>query len=629
MDTQWRAAVACGALRPADVHLARRLAALAGEREPLVLLAAALASSRAGEGDVCLELAAAGDLPVFRHPALKGRFALPAPAVWSRALRASPLVAPPGAHAPLILDEADRLYLARFWQYEHDLAAGLRTRLGCWVPQVDRARLRAGLARLFPAPAAGASATDWQRVAAAVAVLRPLCVISGGPGTGKTHTVVAVLALLHDQADGRPLRVALAAPTGKAAARLTEVIRAARHDPRLPPAAAALFPEGAVTIHRLLGVRAGRASPRHGPQDPLPVDALVIDEVSMVDLPLMARVVAALPAHARLILLGDRDQLASVEPGRVLGDIAGTGTGAAPAYSAALGAALAEVGAAVLPPDRPGAGARVGAGDGDHVVVLRRSWRFGPDSGIGALAAAVNAGDATACQAVLADPARADVRWLPPDAEVLEQEVVSRFVAQFRQVLAAPGPAAALRELERVRVLVARRDGPWGVAAVNARLEQALERAGLIHRAAGELYAGRPVMVTKNDHQLRLYNGDVGLLLPDPDSGALRAWFAGAGAAEAQVRRVLPARLPPHETAYALTVHKSQGSEFDTVILLLPPAPGRGVTRELVYTGVTRARRQVLLLSTPAALAAALARTLVRTTGLRAALWGDGRGATG
>ncbi len=601
-----QAAVGLGVLRAVDYHFARRMVTLAGDDDPHLLLGAALASYRVGEGDVCVDLNGCGEFRLFQAEGLAQRIALPPADEWSRSLRRWPVVGRPGARAPLILDDQGRLYLGRYWHFEQVLAESLSKRVQTWSPKVDRERLRQGLDRLFPAT----EQIDWQHIATAMAVLRPFCVISGGPGTGKTRTVTSILALLTEQADGVQPRIALAAPTGKAAARLTESIRAAKVSLSLGQEVAERIPEEAVTLHRLLGFRPGRANPRHGPDNPLHLDVLVVDEASMVDLPMMARLLQALSERTRLILLGDKDQLSSVEAGMVLGDICGRGR--AIGYSVDLGEALKEVAGVDLEP-----ATETGPAIADHIVILKKSWRFGENSGIGALAKAVNRGDKEQVASVMADGAYPDVELHEPSKEALGRLLEKMVIPAFREVVINHEPESALQAINLLRVLCAVREGPYGVRTVNQRIEQALENESLIRRT-GEIYAGRPVMVTTNDHAQRLYNGDVGLILPDPASrGALRVFFETTEG----VRRILPSRLPPHETVYAMTVHKSQGSEFDEVLLILPEAESRVVTRELVYTGITRAKQKVTLLAGRERLADAIDNPVRRSTGLYNTLW--------
>jgi exodeoxyribonuclease V alpha subunit len=532
-----------------------------------------------------------------------------------------------------VLDEAGRLYLYRYWAYQEALARGLLGRAS-WTDtarQLDgtsaAARgLRERLDALFPRSTALAPGEiDGQRVAASVALLRRLCVVSGGPGTGKTTTVTKILALLVESAAERTPRIELAAPTGKAAARMVEAIRQAKTRLGLEERVAAAIPDDAKTLHRLLGYRRGRVSFRHGPEHPLPVDVLVVDEASMVDLALMAKLVAALPPAARLLLVGDRDQLASVEAGAVLGDIgAGPVTRFSPAMAERIesltGESVERVG-----PSAASAGGSAGdvamGGDGapailDSVVLLTRSYRFGPKSGIGAAAAAVNAGDAERLLAVLGDDRYPDVR-LETHASLVAS-IRNGSLAGLGPYLAADDPLEALAAFDRFRVLSAHRTGPFGVGAMNATIESLLAEAGRI-RPRGPWYRGRPVLVTENDYGLRLFNGDVGITWPDPDRpGAFRVVFASDGG----VRHVAPARLPAHETAFAMTVHKSQGSEFDDVLLVLPAEVSGVLTRELIYTGLTRARRRVEVVGGAEILRAGVASTVQRSSGLRDALWG-------
>jgi exodeoxyribonuclease V alpha subunit len=582
-----------GHLTALDLQFARFLARAAGDASPELLLGACLASRHTGAGHVCVDLRAVAGRPVVEDVADSP--IAPALDRWMAILRDSPVVATPGTRRPLVLDGAGRLYLHRYWAYEDRLARQLLARAAATVDDVDERRLTADLARLFPA-----SGVDWQRIAAATAVLRRLCVVSGGPGTGKTTTVVRILALLRAQ---RPeARIALAAPTGKAAARLQDAIR-------LTAASLAIadLPAEASTVHRLLGSRPDGTF-RHDARTPLPFDVVVVDEASMVDLALMAKLVDALPPSARLVLLGDRDQLASVEAGAVLGDVCGD----APGFSEAFGRRVAAVTGAPVP---AGAGAATSPLR-DVVVLLRESHRFSAESAIGRVAAAINRGDGADALALLQRGAD-DVGWrtLASPAELdaaLDETVVAELDAVCTLVAHGGSPAAVLEALGRFRILCAHRTGPAGVDATNRLVEQHLAATGRLTPRA-TWYPGRPVMITRNDYAQSLWNGDVGVTLPDR-GGTLRVWFEGD-------RTVSPARLPAHETVWAMTVHKSQGSEFDRVVLVLPPRASRVTTRELLYTGLTRARRHVAVWGTDAVFTTAVATRLERASGLRDALW--------
>ncbi|GAB6043930.1 exodeoxyribonuclease V subunit alpha [Endothiovibrio diazotrophicus] len=638
--------LARGVIRDLDLHFARLMGRLAVEESDHLLLAAALASQAAGEGHVCLELARVADGPLW-----EGGEHAPPLTVWREALRGSGLVGGPDASepCPLILED-DRLYLARYHFFETRLATALAARAD-WIEGIDEGRLRAGLARLFPAapvlspvvppvvppapcgrgqlglfdePAAPTPdrqpdwQPDWQRLAAALAVLRRFAVISGGPGTGKTRTVTSILALLAEQG---VTRIALAAPTGKAAARLSESIKQAKVSLPLGDGLRTAIPEEAVTLHRLLGVRPGRARPRHHADNPLHLELLVVDEASMVDLPLMARLLDALPATCRLILLGDRDQLASVEAGAVLGDICGEDGGeGGSGWSAAATARLVRV------TDTPPAVGGRAPPIADSIAILRRSYRFGGDSGIGELARAVNAGDGGHARELLAVGRFDDLALHPADEREVAGLIARRAVEHYRPFLEAATPQEALAAFDRYRILCALREGPFGVVRANEGAERALCAAGLIpRRERGDLpwYPGRPILVGHNDYALGLFNGDIGLILPDPQAdGALRAFFPPVGGADGALRRLHPNRLPEVETVYAMTVHKSQGSEFDRLLLILPPAENPLATRELLYTGITRARRAVELCAAPNVLEQVARRRVYRTSGLRARLWG-------
>lgn len=591
MDARLLGLLQSGALRPLDAHFADLLLRHAARPSPQLALAAALASRHAGDGHVCLPLArVAGQAPFEASP-----WRAPALADWRDALLGSGVVGEPGASMPLILDAAGRLYLERLWRDEDLVARDLAARAAPRA-QVEPAALAAPLRRLFPG---GDPGTVGQRRAAAVAALHGLGILCGGPGTGKTHTVARLLALLVELAGDRPLRVALAAPTGKAAQRLAESLRKSA---QVLPAGFKL-PDTVPTLHRLLGLRPD-GSARHDADHPLACDLLLIDEASMVDLPLLARTLRALPATARLILLGDPNQLASVEAGAVLGELC-TGAGG---YSAAGAERIEAATGDAAPGGGPG-------GMGDAIAMLGHSYRFEGGGAIGRLAAAVNAGDADAALALLR--AGGAVRFEAIDTPAALGARLAAQVALALQPLfensgdAAVEPAAALARLGAFQVLTALRDGPFGVAGVNAAIERALHRRGLIRGQAAN-YPGRPLLITRNDYGLGLFNGDLGLLLPDA-TGVLRAWFA---APDGGPRALTPTRLPAHEAAYALTVHKSQGSEFDRLLLVLPPQPNPLLTRELIYTALTRARDGVTVWGAEATLAAAIGRRLERDSGL-------------
>ncbi len=448
-----------------------------------------------------------------------------------------------------------------------------------------------------------------------MALLNRLTVISGGPGTGKTTTVTKLLALLVEAARPRGPRIVLAAPTGKAAARLSDAIKSARQRLECSDEVREAIAAEASTIHRLLGVIPGRTGFRHDARNPLHLDVLVVDEASMVDVPLMARLLAALPPHARLILLGDKDQLASVEAGSVLGDICNRGE--APGFSPERRGQLEALG---LPLDA-GEGNNTLPPMADSLVVLTRSYRFGAASGIGNLARAVNRGDGAEGQRICADAAYPDATWLEVRATDLAAHIGERALEAYTPYLQLQDdPAAALEAFNRFRLLCALREGPFGVAQVNRAVEQALQQRGHI-RPSETFYAGRPIMITRNDHALRLYNGDIGLILPDPESGGrLRAFFPTS---DGSLRRLLLSRLPAHETVYAMTIHKSQGSEFDHCVVILPDTDIPILTRELIYTGITRARERVELWGRADLFAGATRRRIERSSGLREALWGE------
>ena len=504
------------------------------------------------------------------------------------------------------------LYLYRYWNYEKRLAASLRARGSSGGATVDESLLKDSLRRLFPGD--DPKETDWQKVAAYASVVKNFCVISGGPGTGKTFAVAKILALLLEQSKTRHLRIALAAPTGKAAARLKEAIQNAKEKLACPEEIKAAIPEEASTIHRLLRSIPGSPYFQHNEKNPLPADVVVVDEASMVDLALLSKLAAAVPTSARLILLGDKDQLASVEAGAVLGDICDTGH--IHNFSTQFCRDLKTIAGEEVEASPDG---RDELAMQDCIVQLKKSYRFGEDSGIGAASQAVNDGDSGLALGLLKSGGYKDIQWQElPRPEALSRALRKDIIAGFSPYLKATEPEKAFDLFNRFRILCALREGPFGVYTLNLLAEQVLRKEGLI-KQEGRWYFGRPLIITRNDYNLKLFNGDVGIILPDSESSREpRAYFPSE---EGTIRKFPPLRLPEHETVYAVTVHKSQGSEFNNVLLLLPDAEAPVLTRELIYTGITRAREKVTVWAKEEVFRTAISRRIERTSGLRDALW--------
>lgn len=665
-----------GLLRHIDSAFAAQVLRLdAGAAAPL-LVAAAILAHMEGRGHTCLAVAELCQPPValLGWPAaaadgaqgLKAMWAhLPSTlADWQAALQADlqghrssvgvRLADAPDQGQPLVLGgsaDAPLLYLRRYAGYEQRVGQSLLQRASEPLA-VPEAAAREWLDRFFAPNTEESAATDWQKVACAVALRARLSVITGGPGTGKTYTAARLLALLLAlHPDGSPLRVALAAPTGKAAARLKQSIDDALT--RLPvPADAGLDLSALIarmgparTLHSLLGARPDTRQFRHHAANPLDVDVLIVDEASMVHLEMMDALLQALPPTARLVLLGDKDQLASVEAGAVLGDLCQDA--AAGRYSAAtaqfvLHAAGQTLAAEFVLPDPAPVLAQ-------QTVMLRQSRRF--KGAIGQLALAVNRGDAIAARDVfvgaasgrdglagnLSRPQTTSTEQLSPllalqpsspqavCALALGAAGKPSYADYLRLMQTGPAGQGAevsseshanwvrsvLKAFERFRILCAVHQGDWGTLALNAAVQKALADAGLL-QVKGEWYEGRPVMVTRNDAQLGVFNGDVGVVLPGTE-GKPKVWFLDGEV----LRSVSVMRLAQVDTAFVMTVHKSQGSEFEHTALVLPPGAAEVLSRELVYTGITRAREQFTLVEAEAGfLEAAIHRPSVRASGL-------------
>jgi len=615
-----------GELRRLSSAFARFIAQLGAAPPPLVL-AAAILSELEGHGHSCVQLAdlAAGPAALLgwseEQWAQLAAAAAPLPrgvAGWRKLLAGCEQVwvrEEFDYDQPLVLD-GERLYLRRYWRDETQVARAVRERAEATHP-VDARLVRAWLDKLFVA-APGAGQPDWQKLACAVALRGAVAIITGGPGTGKTYTVARLLALLFATAqDAARQRVALAAPTGKAAARLKQSIDKAlgeladRVGAELPLRELTARMGAARTLHSLLGARPDTRAFAHHRGNPLDVDVLIVDEASMVHLEMMASLLDALPPGATLILLGDKDQLASVEAGAVLGDLCHDAQ--AGNYDVDTIGYVKAASGEEIPAEFTGEGGALA----QQTVMLRHSRRFGGP--IGQLALAVNAGDKARAEEVLR--AGLDgVRWIEHAQPSQLLQLAHAGYAPYLELLKG-GTAGdeewvrqVLQSFETFRILCAVRDGEWGVSGLNEAIEKRLEAGGLLRRGA-EWYVGRPVMVTRNDYSTGVFNGDIGVTLPDPARpGAQRVYFLEGD----KVRSVLATRLRNVETAFAMTVHKSQGSEFRHTVLALPRESNAILTRELVYTGITRASLEFTLV-TPSGdvLREAIASRTHRTSGLR------------
>ncbi len=624
-----------GVLQPLDLQFALALTAMAGETaEPLVALGAALACRAPRLGHIYADLkdrsAIRVEPPSALRPALSSSSWPPASDAtelpwpdgdeWVHAMSRSALV-DMGSHCPLVL-EGSRLYLHRYWEYQRQLGDALMTRAAV-TRTINLDACRKALWRLFP-KVQQVPEPNLQRLAAAIAVLGGIAVITGGPGTGKTTTVTRLLALLVEQArsEGRTLRIALAAPTGKAAARMAESIREGRETLDASSEVIAHIRADAFTIHRLLGFQRARPTQfRHHAANPLPQDVLVVDEASMIPLALMAKLVDALPSRATLVLLGDSDQLASVEAGAVLGDLCPPEGSRQSGYSRSLASSLDALGVEL--PEGIGIKDRPRAMN-DSVVHLEHNFRFDATGGIGRLAREVNAGRGTAALNLLvAETAANKTRELElvegPSPQEMLQHLRKLVLEGCRPVTETTSESDVLAGIGRFCILCAHRRGRLGSLQLNVEIQQWLADAGLL-KIDSDWYPGRPVMVTQNDYRAGLFNGDIGVVLaPREVGGQRRVVFPSAE--PPGWRSISPGRLPPHETVFAMTIHKSQGSEFDEVVVVLPTYPSPILTRELLYTGITRARKRAIVVGPRRVIAHGIEQRVQRASGLREMLW--------
>uniref|UniRef100_UPI0040576855 exodeoxyribonuclease V subunit alpha n=1 Tax=Candidatus Electrothrix sp. TaxID=2170559 RepID=UPI0040576855 len=599
MNKQLHHACDSGEIRLLDLHLGFFLEKQAKredkqQKHPSLLLAAILASAAVGNGHVCYPLQKTPE-----HPTLAELIQEYCPHLqqWRKDLLATSVVGQPGEDAPLILDEQNHLYLYRFFCYEQFIASSLHNRAAGQL-ELDHQLAAQLLKQLFPQAIAENTKNkdiDFQQMATALALIKPLVIISGGPGTGKTHTVARILAAIQSlqvrQQQGKKrkfLKIALAAPTGKAAARLEESIRKAKLS--LPENLRHNIPEQAQTLHRLLGSRPGAATFRFNKENPLYLDLLILDEASMIDLEMMVNILEALPEKTRIILLGDRNQLASVEAGSLFADLCGDdGSRWSPQLCAELEQLTGTAGLFSSPSHKRAENASNNVLS-DSLILLHTSYRFQKNSGIRAFATAVKSGSVEQVQQVMGTDF--------PDVEAVQYTEIQKkewleekITKGFQPILTASSPEQAFAAMEAFRFLCGLRKGPDGVQGINYLVAQVLRKNGLLPRQKGEWYQGRPIIILRNQYEMQLFNGDTGILWPN-EQGRLRAWFRRA---DNSLTSISPARLPEHETAYAMTVHKAQGSEFDQVLLLLPEEESRVFTQELLYTGITRAKSKLIL----------------------------------
>jgi exodeoxyribonuclease V alpha subunit len=594
-----------------DVHFAGFMTEMAHDSDPDLALAAALASNATILKHVCLDLESLSEKILLKGSGSSRVIRCPSVLTWRRKLTASPVVGDPGDERPLILDHKNRLYLYRYWEYERLLAKQILEKVNAPEFKVEPDRLLDCLDRFFP----GSKAMDLRsyRSAMITSCFKRFCVITGGPGTGKTSTAAKVLAALLEQPGNETLRIALAAPTGKSAIRLGESIRMIKTNLDCPSWVKDAIPSEPQTIHRLLRPLSKTShSFYHDAQRPLPLDVVVVDEASMVDLAVMSKLAQAVPRNARLILIGDQDQLASVEPGSVFGDIcrACSAVGYSKAWQTRLDSFMQKLFTADDFEPAPISSL------GDCIVNLDRNFRFEENSDIQVLCQMIRRGDGQELVQIFNNPGQPNIQFqeIDPDKDWLEN-LEKKILAGYGEYLQTSDPQSALKKFNRFKILCAIKKGPFGTEDVNQRAERILYKAGLI-RPHIPWYRGRPILITKNDYSLGLFNGDIGIIWNETESAGQRllaCFYTQSG----QIRHFLPDRLPEHETAYALTVHKSQGSEFESVIFLLPDHESPVITRELLYTGISRARNQVAVWGVKKLMDVALSRTIRRDSGLR------------
>lgn len=595
-----------------DLHFGDFIASFNEDGKEDLFLAGALLMRNLRDGHVCLDLKTFAGNVIYQSEENEEVIRCPQLDSWLDSLGKSPCAGSPDDFKPLILDENDRLYLQRYWQYEKDIAKFILARAAAINElKFDGLHLQEKLNDYFPD--AKGEGISWQKVAATATLLKNFLIVSGGPGTGKTTTITKIIAFALEMKNTN-LRIALTAPTGKAAARLQESVKKTKEKFSCPDRVKEMIPETASTIHRLLGSISGSPYFRFNKKNKLPFDLVIVDEASMIDLPLMAKLMGALPADAGLILLGDHNQLASVDAGVVLSDICGNFP--TNIYSADFCEKIKTMsGQIVAAGDMP-------PGLQDSIIQLQQTYRFSEQSGIGLLSKAVRDGNEGQVLDLLQSEKYKDISWTSINgSEKSLRQLRPIIIEKYKDYLTAVSAGFAGDEkifdlFDRFRILCALRVGSWGMEKINTYIEKVLTDEGMIN-SRSIYYKGRPVMIVQNDYGLNLFNGDVGLILKDRNDNQLKVFFRDS---KGNIRKIMPARLPRHETVWAMTVHKSQGSEFEEVLLILSDKDVPVMTRELIYTGITRAVSKVNVRASREILSKAITRRVARQSGLAAAL---------
>lgn len=598
-----------GILSWIDVHFSKLMVKLAVKNHQEVALASALASYYTRQGHICVDLSKASGKELSLEGLKLNDIQCPDLLEWRKKLFDSSMVGRGGDDLPLILDNESRLYLCKYWQYQKRIFDLINEKIANDYEQINVLKLKKGLERLFNLNEY--NGLDWQILAAVLAIKKKFFIITGGPGTGKTTLLAKIVALLLDQNNSihTPPKLMLTAPTGKGALRMQEAIEKAKEKLNFSHEIKKIFPKHAITLHRLLGSMEGSTDFRYNEKNKLPVETLIIDEASMVDIALLAKLLQALHSDARLIMLGDKNQIASVEAGAAFGDICSVKN--TKYFSEEISGYIENI---------------IGKGKinkimenniklGDAIITLEKNYRFDENSGIGLLSQSISNGIPEKSFELLnsinySDVLMVNIKSPKEMLKLLEKPTLDI----YHKISEISDPNHAIEIFSQFRILCALRKGPFGVVALNNIVEQLLRNNNIIQENR-RWYKGMPIMVLRNDYKLQLFNGDVGMVFPDPEfNNDFRVFFPSINGA---LRSFHPIRLPTFESVHAMTVHKSQGSEFDNVILILPDIFSPVLTRELLYTAITRAKRKVEVWGNEKIFTRAVEKVTDRNSGLR------------